>query len=59
MPDRYVVATDIVSYLFRVDSRAERYRALLNESFRVLSFMTLAEIEYWAISRGWGRARRR
>ncbi len=59
MPDRYVVDTDIVSYLFRSDSRAERYRALLSESVGTVSFMTLAEIEYWAISRGWGSARRR
>lgn len=58
MPDRYVVDTDVVSYLFRDDSRAEPYRTYLADSVRVVSFMTLAELEYWAISRGWGRSRR-
>lgn len=58
MPDRYVADTDVVSYLFRSDSRAERYRALLSDSVGTVSFMTLAEVEYWAISRGWGSARR-
>lgn len=59
MPESYVIDTDVVSYLFRGDSRAERYRAYLGESVRLVSFMTLAEVKYWAVSRGWGSARRR
>lgn len=59
MPDSYVIDTDVVSYLFRGDSRAERYRLFLGESVRIVSFMTLAEVEYWAVSRGWGSLRRR
>lgn len=59
MPDSYVVDTDVVSYLFRSDSRAELYRPNLENSVGLVSFMTLAELEYWAISRGWGDPRRR
>ncbi|HEX5164557.1 MAG TPA: PIN domain-containing protein [Thermomicrobiales bacterium] len=59
MPESYVIDTDVVSYLFRGDTRAEHYRALLGESVRVVSFVTLAEVNYWAVSRGWGSTRRR
>jgi predicted nucleic acid-binding protein len=59
MPESYVIDTDVVSYPVRGDSRAERYRAFLGESIRIVSFMTLAEVNYWAVSRGWGSRRRR
>lgn len=53
-----VVDTDVVSYLFKRDSRAEAYRPHLTGRLLVVSFMTLAELDRWALERGWGEARR-
>ncbi|MDQ3548501.1 MAG: PIN domain-containing protein [Chloroflexota bacterium] len=57
--DEYVVDTDIVSYLFREDSRVEPYRSYLTGSSLAVSFMTKAELDRWALARQWGDARRR
>ena len=53
-----VVDTDVLSFLFKKDSRAELYRARLDGSLTVISFMTLAETDRWALARGWGEARK-
>ncbi len=53
-----VVDTDVVSFLFKRDSRAEWYRPHLSGKLLVLSFMTVAELDRWALERNWGRARR-
>lgn len=54
-----VVDTDVVSYLFRSDSRAELYRPHLGDNLLVISFMTVAELDRWALERNWGEPRRR
>lgn len=54
----YVVDTDIVSYGFRHDSRFDFYRPLLQGNRAFVSFMSIAELEYWRISRNWGQRRR-
>lgn len=53
-----VVDTDVVSYVFRGDTRAALYRPHLEGLLPVLSFMTIAELSRWAIERNWGAARR-
>lgn len=53
-----VVDTDVVSYLFRSDTRAEAYRPHLTGRLLVVSFMTVAELDRWALERDWGEARR-
>ncbi len=53
-----VVDTDVVSYLFKNDSRSSWYRPRLVGQVRVLSFMAVAELEKWALSHRWGLARR-
>jgi tRNA(fMet)-specific endonuclease VapC len=53
-----VVDTDVVSYLFKRDTRASLYRPHLAGHWVILSFMTLAELEYWAETRQWGAQRR-
>lgn len=53
-----VVDTDVVSYLFRGDSRAELYRSHLGGELLVVSFMTVAELDRWALERGWGETRK-
>lgn len=57
-PASLVVDTDVVSYLFRGDSRAELYRPHLNGGLLVISFMTVAELDRWVLERNWGESRR-
>jgi tRNA(fMet)-specific endonuclease VapC len=52
-----VVDTDVISFLFRNDSRAELYRPHLTDRLLIVSFMTVAELELWTLQRGWGGAR--
>lgn len=54
-----VVDTDVVSFLYKGDTRAELYRAHLVSPPFILSFMTLAELRGWMRQRNWGAARRR
>lgn len=50
--------TNVVSYLFRKDSRAEVYTSLLFDfENQFISFQTRAELEVWARKSGWGRRR--
>jgi predicted nucleic acid-binding protein len=53
-----VVDTDVVSFLFRRDTRAALYRPHLTGRTLTISFMTLAELDQWALERNWGNARR-
>jgi tRNA(fMet)-specific endonuclease VapC len=53
-----VVDTDVLSILFKRDSRAEGYRPYMTGKLLVLSFMTVVELERWALVRNWGQTRR-
>jgi tRNA(fMet)-specific endonuclease VapC len=53
-----VVDTDVVSYLFKRDTRARLYRRHLLGQERIVSFMTLAELDQWAARSRWGASRR-
>jgi tRNA(fMet)-specific endonuclease VapC len=57
-PSPIVVDTDVVSYLFKRDTRASLYRPHLTDRWVILSFMTLAELEYWVETRHWSAQRR-
>ncbi len=52
-----VLDTDVVSYLFKGDTRAEAYRPHLRGKTLALSFMTVAELYQWAFVRNWGAER--
>jgi tRNA(fMet)-specific endonuclease VapC len=52
-----VVDTNIVSFQFKRDTRAQLYDPHLTGRQCVLSFMTLAELDRWALERNWGPAR--
>jgi predicted nucleic acid-binding protein len=54
-----VVDTDVVSYLFKQDSRALLYQPHLQNRLVVISFMTVAELDRWVIERNWGAERRK
>jgi tRNA(fMet)-specific endonuclease VapC len=53
-----VVDTDVVSYLFKSDTRADPYRPHLDGQLPIISFITLAELERWTLARNWGARRR-
>lgn len=53
-----IIDTDVVSMLFKADSRAQRYRAHITGRLLGISFMTLAELERWQLERRWGPVRR-
>jgi predicted nucleic acid-binding protein len=60
LPEPIVVAdTDVVSFLFKRDTRAELYRRHLEGRRPVISAQTLAELYHWPIFRQWGQRRRR
>lgn len=54
MTDRLVVDTDVVSFVFKGDSRAKLYEPHLNGRQLVVSFMTVAELYRWTEERNWG-----
>lgn len=49
-----IVDTNIISYTFKRDSRHLRYQKHLDNHILAISFMTIAELDLWAASRGWG-----
>lgn len=53
-----VVDTDVVSFVFKRDSRAGLYRPHLDGELLVVSFMTVAELDRWTLERDWGEPRR-
>src|ERR1044072_7949825 len=51
--------TDVVSFIFKEDTRGAFYAPLLAGKDVFISFMTLAELYKWAIAGNWGTARTR
>src|ERR1035438_5607492 len=52
-----VVDTDVVSFLFKNDSRAQLCLPLLKNRTLLVSFMTEAELEQWILLAKWGASR--
>jgi tRNA(fMet)-specific endonuclease VapC len=53
-----IVDTDVVSMLFKGDTRACAFRVHITGRLLGISFMTLAELERWSLERGWGPKRK-
>jgi tRNA(fMet)-specific endonuclease VapC len=53
-----VVDTDVISYLFKQDTRADLYKPHLQGNLLLISPMTRAELEVWALEHSWGQTRR-
>jgi tRNA(fMet)-specific endonuclease VapC len=53
-----VLDTDVWSFLFKGDSRAEYYRRHLEDNVLCVSFQTVAELYQWIETAGWGERRR-
>ena len=56
--DLVVVDSDVVSYSFKRDTRARRFRKHLVGRTLFISFMTLAELLLWPRTHHWGKTRR-
>lgn len=54
MKEPAVLDTDVLSYFFKEDSRADSYRPLIAGKYLIISFMTIAETERWALANHWG-----
>lgn len=52
-----VVDTDVVSFALRGSPEAQLYGPHLTSRVLVLSFMTVAELDKWALQRNWGAQR--
>ncbi len=57
-PAQVLVDTEVISYVFRGDTRAERYRRHLRGRRLAASFMMVAELDRWVRERNWGAERR-
>ena len=53
-----VVDTNVISYLYKRDSRAFLYQKHLAEETKFISFMTLAELKTWTLQNNWGARRK-
>ena len=53
-----VLDTNVVSYIFKGDSRARYYEERLRGVYLTISFQTLEESLFGARKDGWGRRRR-
>ena len=53
-----VVDTDVISFLYKRDTRARLYEPHLNDPPFIASFMSLAELRRWTLERNWGEGRR-
>jgi tRNA(fMet)-specific endonuclease VapC len=57
LTERSVVDTDVVSFFLKRDTRAELYRPHLHGKSLIVSFMTVAELDRWALQANWGSRR--
>jgi tRNA(fMet)-specific endonuclease VapC len=53
-----VLDTDVVSFWFKDDTRLANYRRHVVGKHLIISFVTVAELEEWAVQRRWGDKRR-
>jgi predicted nucleic acid-binding protein len=52
-----VVDTNVVSYIFKKDTRNESYKPHLIQVPKFISFMTFAELRRWKIQSNWGKSK--
>ena len=55
--DRIVIDTNVVSYLYRADTRAVHYRTLIAEKRTTISVVTVGELLYGAYRANWSDRR--
>ena len=52
-----LLGTNIISFIFKNDSRVALYEAILKGNKLAISFMTVAEFYQWSAIRKWGKSR--
>lgn len=52
-----VVDTDVVSYIFKKDSRAVLFEPHMVQTPKFISFMTFAELRRWEFKSNWGQTK--
>ncbi len=55
--DVVVVDTDVVSFIFKGDTRGTLYESQLDGKLEVIAAQTRAELERWALLHNWGTRR--
>ena len=55
--DLVVVDTNVVSYIFKKDTRGEIYQRALNGKLLMMAAQTLAELELMPLVNNWGKGR--
>ena len=55
--NRILVDTDVLSYLLKQDTRADFFKPYLLHKSVAISFITVAELYYWAYTKSWGQAK--
>ncbi len=53
-----LIDTNVVSYIYKKDSRAALYETYLEGNFLIISFMSLAELKLWTLKNSWGEKRK-
>ena len=53
-----ILDTDVFSFVFKRDSRAELYSSSMTGAQPCLSFQSVAELRFWALARRWSESRR-
>src|SRR6185312_3179613 len=56
--DVVVVDTNIVSFCFKGDTRADYYEPYIQGRLQMIAAQTRAELELWTLVRNWGAVRR-
>ena len=56
--DVVVVDTDVMSYVFKNDTRSALYEPHLAGKSLIISFVTFGELQRWAIRSKWGTSKR-
>lgn len=54
----YLIDTNIISYGFKQDTRIEPYKPILEKHTLFISLISVAELYFWAETRGWQRRQR-
>jgi len=55
--DMLLLDTNIISFIFKGDTRINAYKLYLRDQRLAISFMTVAELFQWAMVRNWGNSR--
>ncbi|MGE0200920.1 MAG: type II toxin-antitoxin system VapC family toxin [Candidatus Melainabacteria bacterium] len=58
MSGTLLIDTNVISFILKGDTRAARYSSQLVGNALAISFMTLAELDRWAIAHRWGERKK-